>query len=59
MKNLLLTVFTTTLLVLVSCEKEPITPGPNPYALTIDEQPTSLVTELETKLVGCSSIVRA
>ena len=50
MKNLLLALFTTTLLVIGSCEKEPL-PMPNPnYIVTADEQPTALVTELETNL---------
>ena len=33
-----------------SCKKEPITPGPDPYALLLDEQPLSLVGELESTL---------
>ena len=33
-----------------SCEKEPIMPGPDPYALLLDEQPLSLVGELESTL---------
>ncbi len=33
-----------------SCEKEPITPSPDPYALLLDEQPILLVGELESTL---------
>jgi len=51
MKNLLMSVFATSLLVLASCEKEPIpTPNPINYDLLLDEQPIALVGELESTL---------
>ncbi len=51
MKNLLMSVFATSLLVLASCEKEPIpTPNPINYDLLLDEQPIVLVGELEATL---------
>ena len=51
MKNLLLSLFATTLLVLSSCEKEQIlTPNPNDVFLLLDEEPQSLVDELESTL---------
>lgn len=51
MKNLLLSLFATSLLVLASCEKEPIpTPNPNDVILLLDEEPLALVGELEVTL---------
>ena len=46
-----MSVFATSLLVLASCEKEPIpTPNPINYDLLLDEQPIALVGELESTL---------
>ena len=51
MKNLLLSLFATSLLVLASCEKEQIpTPNPNDVILLLDEEPLALVGELESTL---------